>query len=355
MDSASSRSIQNPVTKRRANRAVARQWPRLGRTIQIFCWLYLAALLLLCLFLRREGDRWWPATLILFGPRWIWALPMGILAPLVLLLHRRSLWVLGCAGVVIVGPVMGLCIGFGTAGPTTALHLRVLTCNTHEGQLDVEAMKQLIADTQPDIVALQECYPWRASPVFDASGWNIASDGEFTLGSRFPIRAVRVSFDRHAAQSRGAAVVYEVQARGTTLRFFSIHLTSPHSPFRSALHLQRFGGARVEINSATRNSEAQDVAAQAEGFAGPVLLAGDFNLPADSSIFRDNFAAFTDAFASAGFGFGWTYFEKWTVARIDHILAGPGWTCQRCWVAPSVGSDHHPLLADLEWTPTAGR
>jgi vancomycin resistance protein VanJ len=33
--------------------------------------------------------------------------------------------------------------------------------------------------------------------------------------------------------------------------------------------------------------------------------------------------------------------------RIDHILAGPGWYCARCWVGPDVGSPHRPVLADL--------
>jgi len=277
MDSASSRSIRNPASESRANRAAARRWPRLRRTIWIFCWLYLAALLVLCGFIRIEGDRWWPATLILFGPRWIWALPMGILVPLALLLQRRSLWVLGCAAVVIVGPVMGLCIGFGTAGPTTALRLRVLTCNVHEGQLDAEAMKQLIADTHPDIVALQECYLRNPTPGLVGGNWNVASNGQFTLGSRYPIRVVHVSFDRHAAQAQGTVVAYAVEAPGATVRFFSVHLTSPHASFRSALHLQRYGGARVEVNSRMRSTEAQDLRAQAEGFAGPVLLAGDFN------------------------------------------------------------------------------
>jgi endonuclease/exonuclease/phosphatase (EEP) superfamily protein YafD len=329
---------------------------RLRRAIQVVSWLYLAALLLLGLLIRVAGDRWWIATLIMFGPRWIWALPMVVLIPTALLFRRRSLWVLGTAAVVVVGPIMGLCLGIGEpANPGAELRLRVLTCNTQGEQLDNDALTSLISSTQPDIVALQEWRPPRPPAVFADDQWHIVMDRDFVLGSRYPIRIIRVSFPQHAAQYRGAAVACEVQMPGRTLRFFGVHLTSPHTVFRDALHLERFGRGRVQYNSMLRGEEAQDLQQQADEFDGPVLLAGDFNLPGDSTIYRNSFGSFTDAFADAGFGFGWTYHEKWTVTRIDHILGGPGWRCSRCWIGPSVGSDHRPLLAELHWTAPAGR
>jgi endonuclease/exonuclease/phosphatase (EEP) superfamily protein YafD len=36
-----------------------------------------------------------------------------------------------------------------------------------------------------------------------------------------------------------------------------------------------------------------------------------------------------------------------TGVRIDHILAGHGWRCRRCWVGPNIGSAHRPVIADL--------
>jgi vancomycin resistance protein VanJ len=336
--------------------SMEKKLPRLRRAIQVVCWLYLGGLLLLGLFIRVAGDRWWIATLIMFGPRWIWALPLGVLIPAALLLRRRSLWVLATAAVVVVGPIMGLCIGIGEpANSSAVLRLRVLTCNTQGEQLDNDALTRLISATQPDIVALQEWRPPRPAAVFADEQWHILTAGDFVLGSRYPIRMIHVSFPQHAAQYRGAAVCFEVQTPGQKLRFFSVHLTSPHGVFRNALHLERHGRAQVQYNSVLRREEAQDLQQQVELSDLPVLLAGDFNLPSDSTIYRKNFASFTDAFADAGFGFGWTYYEKWTVARIDHILGGPGWRCSRCWIGPDVGSDHRPLLAELHWTPPPGR
>jgi endonuclease/exonuclease/phosphatase (EEP) superfamily protein YafD len=324
---------------------------RLDRTVQIAAWLYLAASVLFWLFLEVAGDRWWGATLIMFGPRWLWALPLGLLLPLAVAFNRRALWFLGCSIVVVVGPIMGLCINVPQSQSTgPGLHLRVLTNNTQGERLDLQAMASLIGKTHPDIVTFQEWLPGRPVTIFD-DHWNVILDADFVLASRFPIRTVRVSFDQHAAQRRGATVAYDVQTPDKTIRFFSVHLTSPHAVFRNALELKRHGRAQVTYNSKARGEEAADLRQQADAFDGPLLLAGDFNLPSDSTIFRKYFSSFTDSFSTAGFGFGWTYYERWTVTRIDHILAGPGWTCQRCWIGPADGSDHRPLIADLSWLP----
>jgi exonuclease III len=89
----------------------------------------------------------------------------------------------------------------------------------------------------------------------------------------------------------------------------------------------------------------------------PLIVAGDFNMPADSSIYRRYWGKYTNAFSSAGFGFGNTKHSPvagWSFgARIDHILTGPGFRAVRCWVGPDVGSDHLPVLADIGLEPLA--
>jgi endonuclease/exonuclease/phosphatase (EEP) superfamily protein YafD len=81
----------------------------------------------------------------------------------------------------------------------------------------------------------------------------------------------------------------------------------------------------------------------------PVLIAGDFNMPTDSGIYQRSWSAYTNAFSEAGLGFGYTKFTRRMGIRIDHVLAGRGWRCRRCWVGPDVGSDHRPVLADYDW------
>ena len=52
---------------------------------------YAVTALGLCLLLHLAGDRWWPATLLLYAPRWPWAVPLGALVPAAALARRRLL------------------------------------------------------------------------------------------------------------------------------------------------------------------------------------------------------------------------------------------------------------------------
>jgi endonuclease/exonuclease/phosphatase (EEP) superfamily protein YafD len=79
-----------------------------------------------------------------------------------------------------------------------------------------------------------------------------------------------------------------------------------------------------------------------------MLLAGDFNTPSDSVIYREYWSPFHNAYSDAGFGWGYTYFSRRAAVRIDHQLAGSGWRCRKCWVGADVGSPHRPVIADWE-------
>ena len=43
-------------------------------------WIYVAAMVLLALWMHAYGDRRWLATLFLFGPRWVCAVPSAMCA-----------------------------------------------------------------------------------------------------------------------------------------------------------------------------------------------------------------------------------------------------------------------------------
>jgi hypothetical protein len=76
-------------------------------------WVYAGGVLGVWMFLAFGGDRWWPATLLLFGPRWLCGLPLLALVPLAVWVRRRMILPLLAAAVLLVGPIMGLCIPWG--------------------------------------------------------------------------------------------------------------------------------------------------------------------------------------------------------------------------------------------------
>ena len=301
--------------------------------------------------MRYEGDRWWVATLLLFGPRWLWALPLVPLLPLAVFGRPRSLATLLIAALLLLFPVMNLRLPWRrlTADPSTGPTLRLLTLNTHEGVLNAAALRELIAATDPQIVLLQELDLRLGRTVFADGPWNTIVEGELCIASRYPLRRVGPIGTPKTGWSY-AATMYEVATPAGPVPMVNVHLSSPHVAFRNTLHRDPHGWEQIQKNSEIRTREAYDIA-RAAADAGPaVLVAGDFNLPTESPAYRSNLGSFANAFDVAGFGFGSTYDVKLTVARIDHILSGSGWICRRCWVGPDLGSPHRPLMADVEWT-----
>jgi endonuclease/exonuclease/phosphatase (EEP) superfamily protein YafD len=76
-------------------------------------------------------------------------------------------------------------------------------------------------------------------------------------------------------------------------------------------------------------------------------VAGDFNMPIESAIYRRDWADFHNAFSEAGFGWGWTKWTRLFGVRIDHVLSRDGLVCTRAWIGGKTGSDHRPLVADF--------
>ncbi len=225
--------------------------------------------------------------------------------------------------------------------------VRILTLNTHYEALKGTDLANLIDSTAPDIVALQEFGPEKTQEVFHSNRWHLASEAYGCVASQFPIRKIETIAATWGPRP-GDATLYEVQLPGRTISVISLHLVSPHSALHDALHGLPLGTASLEQNSLMRTVEANIVGQRARDLGPDVLVAGDFNLPEDSSAFRNNFSNLSDAFAVAGLGFGWTYYTPWTATRIDHVLAGEHWRYRKCWVGPDLGLPHRPLIAELE-------
>ena len=54
-----------------------------------------------------------------------------------------------------------------------------------------------------------------------------------------------------------------------------------------------------------------------------------------------------DAYSVAGMGFGFTRYNGWIRARIDHVLTDRSWRVVDAVVEEDVGSDHRPLRVRL--------
>ncbi|WP_437911285.1 endonuclease/exonuclease/phosphatase family protein [Sorangium sp. So ce302] len=334
--------------------------------------LYLLAVASIWLALPIVGDRWWPGTLFLFGPRQIVAVPLLVIVPAALLVQRRALLPAALASAIVAGPILGFSFSLrALSGDADSPDLRVASFNTGSRAMNIDRLKGFVAETRPDVLALQECSA--SEPELNAAfpGWSVHVDTGMCLVSRHPLLKVE-SRDRRDVWNQGghgAILRYAIalpdalrpsseEPRGTRVfSFLNLHLETPREAIEALIHGLWKQAAEHDRVIALRVWESELARQWVDEAPYPVVIAGDFNMPVDSAIYRRFWAGFENAFSRAGLGFGATKRTRWFGVRIDHVLAGPGWTTERAWIGPDLGSDHLPIVADLRWsgTPREGR
>jgi vancomycin resistance protein VanJ len=320
---------------------------RRGRVLTIVCWAYLVAVLGVWLVLQW-ADQWWPATIVMFSPRWLVGLPLAILLPVAAFRRSRSVVVLLIAAVIVGGPVSGFNIPWQRLAHSepTGAPLRVMTLNMHYSKVDPKTLEELIATHELDVVAIQEWQDSDRSALHTAPGWHIHSTLRLFLASRHPIRrATELGHD--SMGEHASATHYELDTPAGPVHVFSLHTATNRQGISDTIHENRKGPAEVQANSARRREQSVYLAGQAATCRGPVVVLGDFNTPPESPIFQQVWVGYTDAFSAAGWGWGYTFYGSHTAVRIDHVLAGAGWRVNRCRVGPDVGSPHRPVIAEL--------
>lgn len=328
--------------------AAWRRWLIIGRVVSVAAWLYAAALAALAVVLWRYGDRWWPTTLVLFGPRWIWCLPLVPLACYVPKAGRRLIAPLAIGAVVWLGPLMGFCVPWRgwSDWSTPEVQVRVLSCNVAVGVLRDAALAGLIDQVQPDVVALQEAPEDASSRWFTSGKWYFRRSHKVLVASRFAIDDMAEANWRDIG-AEGSLLRCDLAIDGVPCHVFGIHLMTPRVGLEAMVHHGPRGRRSLENNTLVRGLQSAGASRLVAEARGPVIVAGDFNLPVDSAIYRDHWSRWTNAFSRRGWGLGRTKWTRWFGARIDHVLANDEWRFARCWVAPDVGSDHRPIIADL--------
>ncbi|MBL8988548.1 MAG: endonuclease/exonuclease/phosphatase family protein [Gemmatimonadetes bacterium] len=311
-----------------------------------------AAGLALVSVLLRTGDRWWGGTVLLFSGRWPWLLPLGPLA--VMALFSRRFLTVGLllvptliGGLGVMGGSLGLGRLSGRGDPVATV--RIITFNVAGGETAARHLAELVDDWQPDLVAIQECGPVMRSAMAAIRGYRSYS-GVVCLLSRLPVQSVEQLPRKSVAEAGGSGMVirYRIEGPRGPFDLTNVHLDTPRQGFESLLRGETSAPLTIEEGIVLRDIESRQARQWVEEGPGPRLVAGDFNLPSESAIYREHWGDLTEAFEAAGFGIGATRFNGWIRLRIDHVLADDSWVVRSARVLPDYGSDHRPLLADLE-------
>jgi vancomycin resistance protein VanJ len=238
---------------------------------------------------------------------------------------------------------------------TSGTTYRVLTCNLHYGECDPVTLRALIRRENPDFIALQECkYEYIQTAV---EGYQVVRSGLLLVASRFPLHEEgnASGLEPLHANPRTHVLLCSADTPKGKLLFGSVHLPSPRYGLSSVLDrntgIQPSKKDLLEEHIRLRREESATIAALVKKLPGPVILAGDFNTPVESAIYHTNWSSYRNAFSQTGFGFGRTFRADVHGipfgVRIDHILGGPEIVPSRCWVGPTIGSEHLPVLADM--------
>jgi endonuclease/exonuclease/phosphatase (EEP) superfamily protein YafD len=337
----SDKVLEQPKSNRSATASAGRRWAKI--IVAILGSLYLIAVIGSIYVIRTWGDRTTTATLLLFAPRWLFALPLVLLIPLAAWVDWRLLILPGVAAALVLFGLLGFSLGWRRllASPApTGSAIRVLTFNTHFSTMWSPWLAAYIQTTHPDVVALEEWGGGPYSAVFKDATWHFAQRGDNVLASRFPIQP--------RSLHRGEDFFHcNLLLPSGPVDVVVLHLSSPHTALRDTVEQFPDASPEIERNISWRARQAAAIGQLAEKQTLPMLLMGDFNLVPDSTVFRQNFSNLSDAFESAGFGFGYSYIIRWTRVRIDHVLMNDSFRCQDCFVGPYLGSPHRPIVADL--------
>jgi len=342
----------------------AARWPRL---VAVLSWGNLALMMLVSFLIFSVSENWWFSSALTYAPRLPYLVPTVGLLIAAAVWHRASLLVNLIALAVVTIPIMGLTLpvaAWTAPSPTGGPMIKLISCNVQDYRPDFAGMLAEVGRYHPDVVLFQDARS--QSRVLDEyfRDWNTVHDGEFFAASRFPLRLVSVG--HFEPFDRDGVLQVELDIDGRKIMVFNLHQMTPRHGLRAldlSSPLTQRGSARLTQYVELRADEAGAVRDFVEGSRGehPTLIAGDFNMPCESSLYQRHWFGYQNAFNLAGCGYGYSFpctrQYLWPAGmpwmRLDHILADDTWIVRHCEIGSTNGSDHRMIKATLELIPAS--
>jgi endonuclease/exonuclease/phosphatase (EEP) superfamily protein YafD len=296
------------------------------------------------------------ASLAAFAGRWVWWLDVmaNFRAQYVVALVVLGFALLGprwrkfgygvlAAAAVNLAVVAPLYLGSpGPADPALP-SIRVISFNLLSTNEDYAEVIEFIEVADADLVFLHEASrPWEIAIESAALGYEIVRPraenlifGTLVL-ARDEVDAVSYGFA--ATQPRAVALAYRPEGWPVPVHVLSTHPLAPTSQERAALR-----DAQLEF--------ARDWAISAEG---AYLVVGDLNATPWSAPFRRLLRGSGLGNSLIGFGLQPSFPAESSVllrVPIDHLLHSEKMVVRDRRLGPDLGSDHFPLIVDLQYSP----
>ncbi|MFT3956247.1 MAG: endonuclease/exonuclease/phosphatase family protein [Piscinibacter sp.] len=327
------------------------------KTVSALC--VLAVLLVWLAFVAGTESTWW-IELARYLPYPAYLAPA--LLALVLSLRLSWRWRLAALGATLVVLVAVMDLQLHHDGDEGHAPLRVMSFNIKAYLADDKPggyarIAWEIALHDPDVLALQDAglanRPEDLPAPFKAAlgERQVHISGQYLVASRHPMRDCR-SGDISFPGEGHHYVLCTITAHGVEFDLANAHLLSPREGLNATRH-ERLGGLdEWQENFAMRSIQSHRLAQDLTAHPRPLVLAGDLNAPDSSPVLaRLRDAGLRDSFASAGFGYGYSFGHslrtRFSFLRIDHVMVSAQIGVNQCFVGGSQASAHRPVIADL--------
>ena len=223
-----------------------------------------------------------------------------------------------------------------------AAPLKVLTVNVSFRQFSARRFREIVAEAAPDVLLVVEFTPHAEEVLADfdklfPQQLKAPAEGPYgiALWSRFPLEHA-FTFPLGPVQ----AVEARVQAPGGSFTLLGVHLSAPTLPRRAE----------------QRNEELGLLAERRAAIAGPVIVAGDFNVTPYSPYYSDWLAAtqLTDSRYRRTLSASWPAVLPILGIPIDHVAVSNEFAVLDHRRLPSFGSDHWGIVAEVALRPGSG-
>jgi len=214
---------------------------------------------------------------------------------------------------------------------------RILLANVLTSNRDHQALLDLIAETDPDVICIQEVNAaWTEAlrPLEEVYPVHSVVDREDNFGialySRISPGLPEILF---GGELRVPALAVPLEKGGASAQLLTVHALPP------------LGGMMANL----RNRQLDAARAWHEAQTAPAVIVGDLNLTMYSPVYRrwmDGFAVKNTRQGHGPLG-SWPVFVPFLRLPLDHCLVSPEIEVVDCRLGPDIGSDHLPLLIDL--------
>ena len=282
---------------------------------------------------------------LLFAPRWwitLLLLPVVIINPSLLFKQWKGLSV---TSLIIIFFYLNFQIPINTLSANSKGQLLpIMSVNLGGSIKHPDLLKEQIVNEQLVLIAFQET-PMEEAKKIAPQGWDLHCIGQMCLASAYKLKYLNSQSRRILGGWGHLGLLYQLQINERKIYVMNLHLETPRKGYAN-FQLSKLNFEAVIENSEQRYIESSIISSWLKNKDSLIIL-GDFNMPVESSIYRENFGHYKNAFNEAGFGFGFTKYFRILSIRIDHILTDENFSVLKAKVGSDVGSDHFPILANV--------